>query len=506
LGAIGEVIGPYEIRGELGRGAMATVWRAWDTKLDREIALKEPLMPAGASGDIAEQLAQRFVREGKASARLNHPGIVTIFNAEVFDGRPVIVMELIEGQTLGDILGAGPLPPDVAASITDQLLDAVGYAHSRGIVHRDIKPDNIFVLADGRIKLADFGIAHVESQATMTQAGTIMGTPGYMAPEQITGQPVDARADLYAVGVVGWEMLIGRNPFGATEGTSLTTVMFRVVQEEAPDIQTLNPSLAGPLAETIRISMAKDPAWRFGTAAEMRMALRGGEVVVGGAPVVGVGAAVGGAPSVPAAPMPAWQPPTVASKPDHTSRNLYIAVGALGVLIAVGLLFTAMRPANPGGTPYSAGAVPAEPATPTPVVPEVPIAEVPPVPAVSDAQKRDEVMQAVDSWKAAWESMSTGDYMAFYAKSFKASSPKKRNYSAWRSWKSGVFSDYSYQSVTITGLSVDVSGDTAKVSFTQDFSQDSKTNPAGYHDVGTKQMTWVRQPDGTWLITRENWY
>ncbi len=129
------------------------------------------------------------MREAKAAARLNHPNIVTIHAADIYDGHPAIVMELVEGQTLGQMLERGPLDQALALRVLEQLLSAVGYAHERGIVHRDIKPDNIFVTPDGRVKLADFGIASLASDSTLTQAGTIMGTPGYMAPEQITGDP-----------------------------------------------------------------------------------------------------------------------------------------------------------------------------------------------------------------------------------------------------------------------------------------------------------------------------
>ena len=217
-GIVTDVLGPYEIRGELGRGAMAVVWRGFDPKLEREVAIKEPLVASGTPDYAVADLSARFVREGKAAAQLNHPGIVTIHAADVFDGRPAIVMELIEGETLSAILDRGPLPAPAAVAVLDQLLDAVAYAHDRGVVHRDVKPDNVFLTPDGRVKLADFGIAHVGSGATLTQAGTIMGTPGYMAPEQVTGDPIDGRADIFAIGSIAYEMLSGHNPFGATDG------------------------------------------------------------------------------------------------------------------------------------------------------------------------------------------------------------------------------------------------------------------------------------------------
>jgi serine/threonine protein kinase/ketosteroid isomerase-like protein len=346
-------IGPYEILGELGRGAMAVVWRAWDPNLDREIALKEPIVSPTAKGPSAEQLATRFVREGKAAARLNHPGIVAIHSANVFDGRPVIVMELIEGRTLSEVLAGGPLQPDVVNSILDQLLDAVGYAHSKGIVHRDIKPDNVFVLNDGRVKLADFGIAQLDSGGTMTQAGAIMGTPGYMSPEQVMGNPVDGRTDLYAIGVLGWEMLAGRNPFGADAGVTPTAVMFRVVQELPADIASVVPSAPDTLMQTIRVAMAKDPAQRFPSADAMRQALRGGEIVVGGAPV-------SGATTPPA--VPAWNATRpVPPQSGQPSWMPYAIVGAIGVVAIVVLFIFAGGGATSGASSGGASVASSKP-------------------------------------------------------------------------------------------------------------------------------------------------
>jgi serine/threonine protein kinase len=267
-----ERLGAYELRGELGRGAMAVVWRAYDLKLEREVAIKEPVIGHGTTPPVAEELAARFVREGKAAARLNHPGIVTIHAADVFDGRPAIVMELIEGETLSAVLDRGPLEIESAIAVLDQLLDATAYAHERGVVHRDIKPDNVFVTPDGRVKLADFGIAHVGDSATLkTQAGTVMGTPGYMAPEQVTGQPVDARTDVFAIGAIAHEMLGGRNPFGTADGASPTTVMYRIVHEQSAPLPA---DIAAPLSTAVRKALAKDPARRYQSAAEFRTALR----------------------------------------------------------------------------------------------------------------------------------------------------------------------------------------------------------------------------------------
>lgn len=329
-------IGPYELRGELGRGAMARVWRAWDTNLEREVAIKEPLYDSQLSTGVAEELSNRFVAEGRAAARLSqHPNIVTIYAADIWDGRPAIVMELIEGATLSELLVRGALTPQETVSILDQLLDAVGYAHEHGVVHRDIKPDNVFVTSNGVVKLADFGIAHVDYAAAThaTVAGTVLGTPGYMSPEQATGRPVDGRSDLFSVGVLAYEMLTGRNPFGAGYDADSTTVIYRIVREpvaELPDY--VKNGLQVDLRPAIMASLQKDPSLRPQTAREFKAMLHGGAVADNNFSGLGGGAAAEGRSSV-----PSWLP--------------YAIVGGL---LAIGLLFIAISAMSGGGGSVSA--------------------------------------------------------------------------------------------------------------------------------------------------------
>jgi len=347
-----DYLGPYELRGELGRGAMAVVWRAWDTKLEREVAIKEPMVPPGTDQVTAADLAARFVREGKAAAALNHPGIVTIYAADVYDGRPAIVMELIEGETLSGLLDRGPLATSSTLAVLDQLLDAAGYAHSRGVVHRDIKPDNIFITTEGRVKLADFGIAHMGTSSALTQAGTVMGTPGYMSPEQVTGQAVDSRADIFAIGVIGYEMLTGSNPFGATEGVASTTVMYRIVHEPMPLLPAqVSAGLPANLSALLAAATAKDPAARIADAASFRAALHGGPLSVGTVTPGGY---------IPAATMP------VPKAPGNMNWTPYLIVGAIAI-VAVGL-FVVFGGGGTVGT--STSAVAGSVATETPKAPE----------------------------------------------------------------------------------------------------------------------------------------
>jgi serine/threonine-protein kinase len=254
---------------------MAVVWRAWDPQLEREVAIKEPVLPHGIDPSLAQELTERFVREGRAIAALQHPGIVTVFDAGVYDERPAMVMELIDGTTLADLMAAERrLDPAAALSVATQLLDALGYAHARGIVHRDVKPDNVFVTSEGRVKLADFGIARIADKTRFTQEGTVMGTPGYMPPEQVRGLPVDARADIFSVGAILYEMLTGSNPFGASDGIDSTSVMYRIVHEDPPNADQVVPALPGWLGQVVAVAMAKEPENRYPTAETMREDLR----------------------------------------------------------------------------------------------------------------------------------------------------------------------------------------------------------------------------------------
>ena len=322
--------GPYEVRGELGRGAMARVWRAWDPKLEREVAIKVPIFNPSLPESTLEEMGRRFVAEGHAAAKLNHPNICTIFNADVYDGYPAIVMELVDGTTLSDLLDRGPLASIEALSVLDQLLDAVGFAHGKGVVHRDIKPDNIFVTSDGRVKLADFGIARIDGgEATqVTMMGTVLGTPGYMSPEQAQGLPADGRSDIFSVGVVGYEMLSGRNPFGAGDGSNPTTVIYRIVHEPVPELPaSVGTGLASDLRPAIMKALSKDPANRPQTAQEFKLMLHGEAAASYGA-------------------IPPVSPP---NSDKRMSRWVPYAIVAFVCAAVVGALFVFATSGNGGG-------------------------------------------------------------------------------------------------------------------------------------------------------------
>ena len=269
-------LGRYELLGELGRGAMARVWRGWDPDWQREVAIKEPLFDMRLSDTMQSELGRRFASEARVAMQLSHPGIVAVYETGVWDGRPAIVMELVDGETLAQRLLRGRMAAGEALDVLAQLLDAVGYAHRCGVVHRDIKPENIFLTRDGTVKLADFGIARVEGSVSTvgTIAGTVLGTPGYMSPEQALGKTVDARSDLFSVGVIAYEMLAGFNPFIREDGADATTLIYRIVHEPAPDLpEYVTVGLPVDLRPAIMQALSKDPAERPQTAEEFKATL-----------------------------------------------------------------------------------------------------------------------------------------------------------------------------------------------------------------------------------------
>jgi serine/threonine protein kinase len=269
--------GPFQIVGELGRGAMAVVWQAYDPSLERYVAIKEPQFGHAGNSDYVAETRERFVRESRAAAGLNHPGIVTIYGVAEYDGRAGIIMELIDGATLGSLERAGRVSVRTSLSVVDQLLGTIGYAHAQGVVHRDLKPDNLFLLADGRVKIADFGLAQTGWSSQLTIAGTVLGTPGYMSPEQVESAPIDARSDLFSIGVMAYELLSGHNPFGSAPPDSATTVMYRIVHDEPRDLGQICPELPDGVARTVELLLSKDPADRP-ESAELALSYWRGEV------------------------------------------------------------------------------------------------------------------------------------------------------------------------------------------------------------------------------------
>ncbi len=265
------IAGRYRLGELLGRGGMAEVRAARDERLDRDVAVKI-LRPELAADPLVRQ---RFESEARTSARLSHPNVVNVFDAGSDDESVYMVMERLPGETLDDELTAGPMAVDRVVSVGAQVLDALAAAHAAGVIHRDIKPGNVLTCPDGVVKVADFGIATVLGAASVTATGLIIGTPAFLAPERAEGQPASDRSDIYSVGAVLYSCLTGRRPFEADSAVALMTVM----QTRHPTpIHDLRPEVPAGLVEVVARAMAKDPARRFASAAEMRAALLAGGV------------------------------------------------------------------------------------------------------------------------------------------------------------------------------------------------------------------------------------
>jgi len=271
-GADGIIAGRYRLEGRLGFGGMSTVHLAFDLRLERRVAVKL----------LAEHLADdptfvsRFQREAQAAARLVHPNIVQIFDSGLdgHSGRHFIVMEYIEGSSCAEILrDDGWVQVDEAVAIIEQACEGLHYAHRHGVVHRDVKPGNLLRSREGEVKLADFGIAKATEQSSITQVGSVLGTAAYLAPEQARGEEAGPRADLYALGVVAYQLISGRLPY---EATSLTELALKQQREEPPMLDTLVAAVLPELAEAIALALALDPRERYQTAREMGRAISDG--------------------------------------------------------------------------------------------------------------------------------------------------------------------------------------------------------------------------------------
>jgi serine/threonine protein kinase len=266
----GEVVaGRYLLEEAIGRGGMGTVWRAEDRLLGRAVALKQVELPAAVPPQERQAMRQRVLREARAAARLSHPGAVTVFDVVEDDGNLFIAMELVEGTTLSELVTEhGPLPHPRVATIGLRLLEALEVAHANGIVHRDVKPGNVIVTDDGRVKLADFGVASVKGDPRLTATGLVLGSPSYMSPEQASGEAAGPASDLWALGATLYFAVEGQVPF---ERPGALPTLVAVLNEEPPPLRR-----AGPLAEPILSLLSKDSARRPGPDALRPMLERAG--------------------------------------------------------------------------------------------------------------------------------------------------------------------------------------------------------------------------------------
>jgi len=335
----------YEIEGELGRGGMAIVFRARERSLDREVALK--VLPFSLSHD--EQFEERFQREARTAAKLEHPNIIPIYRVGKAGGVIYFAMKLLKGKSLADVLSErGSLPPEEIRELLKQCAGALGYASHHGIVHRDIKPDNIMYSERGTVVLTDFGIAKAATGTRLTGTGMAIGTPYYMSPEQARAQKVDGRSDLYSLGVVGYQCLAGSVPF---DGEDSFSIGYKHIMEEVPEPEMQTADQRALLA-VVRRLMAKDPAERYQSAEELVAALEGREVVsaAAAAPSAPEEAATVLAPASPAGAAPPVSGPAALSTPttpmpqssvqltdEKPKKRSAVLVGALTLLIVGGI-------------------------------------------------------------------------------------------------------------------------------------------------------------------------
>lgn len=323
----GSKLGSYEIRGVLGAGGMGRVYRAYDPGLDRDVAIKALFRDLSAD----EANLRRFEREAKLLATLSHPNIASIYGFHIFDGRPYLVLELVEGETLDEMVKRAPLSQEDAIRVARRITEALEEAHSKGIVHRDLKPSNVKVTEEGKVKVLDFGIArklsrtrsNLSASKTLTQAGTILGTAAYMSPEQARGEPVDERTDIWALGCLLYEMLTGQKAF---TGRTVSDLLASVLRDEV-DMGALPVSTRPSVRHVLRRCLRKDPRQRFQHVGDMRLELEDIET---------------GLESLEA-------PAPVVARPSRATAVPWALAAAFGVVAAVALL------SRPTATPSAVG-------------------------------------------------------------------------------------------------------------------------------------------------------
>ena len=390
-------LGKFVIRGVLGRGAMGTVYDGWDPQIDRRVAIKTVKLQFEEDDEEATEGLARFKREAQAAGRLSHENIVGVFDYGETEHIAYIVMEFVEGRSLKTLVDPGlPLPPEPAAELMLQVLNGLDYSHRRGVVHRDIKPANVMLTPEGKVKLADFGIAKIAS-SNMTSVGVILGTPAYMPPEQFLGEPAESRSDIYAAGAMLFHMLTGKRPY---EGNP-TSIMQRVLNAPGPP----HPSdrvigLSTAWDSVIDRAMARRPEDRFETAAAFAEAIRQAlhsaplaPVVLGPAMpededatmVVSTATrtvAVKPPPQRPPSPPPVAETPRA---PKASGPPIGLIAGGIGAVVVVigGAAWFFLR--SPSPTPVAPPAAPKTATVPRPTAPPPLVAATPTPQSVRDA-------------------------------------------------------------------------------------------------------------------------
>ena len=331
-------IGRYDIKGELGRGGMATVYRAYDPSFEREVAIK--VLPRELMHD--PQFRDRFRREIKTIASLEHPAIVPVYDVGEEDGMPYFVMRYMTGGSLTQWIDKGKFSLEDAARIIERLSGALAYAHKNGLVHRDLKPDNILFDNNGDPFISDFGVAKITNSTTNMTGSGIIGTPAYMSPEQAQGEPVDNRSDIYGLGVIIFQMLSGHQPY---EATTPMGVAVKHITDPVPEILKVNPGLPQQTDTIIKTAMAKDPSLRYQTATELAHALSEA--------AFGKGKTSAGAP--PSGHVSPQAPTRIAAAPSGggSRMGMYIAGGIVLLLLLAAAGVFGSRAVGPAPTPTS---------------------------------------------------------------------------------------------------------------------------------------------------------
>lgn len=365
----GQTFGQYEITGRIGRGGMAVVYRARQQAVGREVAVKV-IQTATIDPQEMAQFIQRFEREAKLIASLSHPHILKLFDFGQHGETVYLVMELLTGGSLAELIKSRRLDNEQAARLFEQIAEALDYAHSKGIVHRDLKPQNVLLDERGNAILTDFGISKVIGGTALTMSGVSMGTPAYMAPEMWSGQPLDARTDIYALGIMLYEMLTGRLPYQADTPMA---IMGQHVNAAPPDVRALRPDLPAGVADVIRTAMAKRPDDRYQSAKELaaafRIALTGAPAPRGSRPPAAQDAFAGDT-AIVGAPVPTPEGGT-RTQPTRRSASAPLLIGGIVLAAVIGLI-AILAGNNAGGATTVQQTVVAQAPSPTTTEPPTP--------------------------------------------------------------------------------------------------------------------------------------
>jgi serine/threonine-protein kinase len=375
-------VSKFELHDLIGEGAMGVVWKAYDTVIRRYVALKLLPTPVGKTSDARD----RFLREARAAGVLQHPNLVTLYDLGEAEGQLFIAMELVEGRDLSDLIASTePLALERKLDMVVEVLEGLTYAHERGVIHRDIKPSNVRIASDGRVKIMDFGIARLQS-ADATGTGAIVGTPNYMAPEQVTNGPITPATDLFSVGCLLYELLSYHKPF---DGDTVHGVLYQVLTTEPKPLRTMAPSIPAALERVVSKALSKVPDDRYHSARQMQQVL------------LGIRAALSGATDATQRLHPRWipLPGPVLRLVTQTRLRRRVAGISVGAAAVVGLLYLSLHKAAqpallPSPTPgVDSAAVPAPPSVPT-TLNELIVAPLPPGMSGTLLALRDSTLKA----------------------------------------------------------------------------------------------------------------